>query len=232
MRKWNKIEENKLLELFYKHKTYVEIGLILNRTSKSIKSKLNKLGLKYTDINNISKKYIDCRCTQCNIEFKRFESEIKTNNSVNLFCSHSCAAIFNNKKRKKIKYCLNCSGDLTNHQKKFCSKKCELNYKKEIKYDDFINNNKLYCRANYSPRIFKDIFLSEQNNKCVICENPPIWNDKELVFVLDHIDGNAANNKRENLRLVCPNCDSQLDTYKSKNKNSARKYRYMYHKHL
>ena len=35
-----------------------------------------------------------------------------------------------------------------------------------------------------------------------------------------------ANINRDNLRLVCPNCDSQLDTYKSKNKNSDRaKYR-------
>ena len=52
------------------------------------------------------------------------------------------------------------------------------------------------------------------------------WNNKPLVFILDHIDGNADNNYRNNLRLVCPNCDSQLDTYKSKNKNSARaKYR-------
>lgn len=49
-----------------------------------------------------------------------------------------------------------------------------------------------------------------------------MWNNLELVFILDHIDGNADNNERINLRLVCPNCDSQLDTYKSKNKGSAR----------
>lgn len=30
------------------------------------------------------------------------------------------------------------------------------------------------------------------------------------------------------MRLICPNCDSQLDTYKSKNKNSARKFRQSY----
>lgn len=42
------------------------------------------------------------------------------------------------------------------------------------------------------------------------------------MFVLEHIDGNADNNSRINLRLVCPNCDSQLATFKSKNKHSAR----------
>lgn len=52
-----------------------------------------------------------------------------------------------------------------------------------------------------------------------------MWNNKELKFILDHIDGNASNSCRENLRLICPNCDSQLDTYKSKNKNSARNAR-------
>lgn len=40
---------------------------------------------------------------------------------------------------------------------------------------------------------------------------------------------NKARNYRNNLRLVCPNCDSQLDTFKSKNKSSARqKYRKTY----
>ena len=45
------------------------------------------------------------------------------------------------------------------------------------------------------------------------------------IFVLDHIDGNSENNWRSNLRLVCPNCDSQLPTYKAKNKGSGRHVR-------
>ena len=65
----------------------------------------------------------------------------------------------------------------------------------------------------------------EQKYKCAICGIENKWNGKELKFVLDHIDGDASNNIRSNLRLVCPNCDSQLDTFKSKNKHSARNTR-------
>lgn len=71
----------------------------------------------------------------------------------------------------------------------------------------------------------RDYILNKQEHKCAICGMPDTWNNKELKFVLDHIDGDASNNWESNLRLVCPNCDSQLDTFKSKNKNSARTYR-------
>ena len=39
----------------------------------------------------------------------------------------------------------------------------------------------------------------------------------------------SSNKYRDNLRMICPNCDSQLDTYKSKNKCGERSY-YRYHK--
>lgn len=42
---------------------------------------------------------------------------------------------------------------------------------------------------------------------------------------MDHTDGNPTNNRRENLRLVCPNCDSQLPTYKSRNRGNGRSFR-------
>ena len=43
------------------------------------------------------------------------------------------------------------------------------------------------------------------------------WNDKKINMELDHIDGNRTNHKLKNLRMLCPNCHSQTDTYRAKN---------------
>jgi predicted nucleic acid-binding Zn ribbon protein len=94
--------------------------------------------------------------------------------------------------------------------------------KSRANYKYFLENPEEFCRPNYTPK-FKKFFLEEQEYKCAVCGCENKWNGKPLVFVLDHIDGDASNNRRENLRLVCPNCDSQLDTFKSKNKNSTRR---------
>ncbi len=55
---------------------------------------------------------------------------------------------------------------------------------------------------------------------CAICSSDPIWQDKPMSLVLDHINGIRNDHRLENLRFVCPNCNSQLDTHCSKNKNN------------
>lgn len=56
-----------------------------------------------------------------------------------------------------------------------------------------------------------------KKNKCEECGISE-WNGKPLNMILDHIDGNPHNHKLENLRMLCPNCDSQMDTFCGKNK--------------
>lgn len=60
-------------------------------------------------------------------------------------------------------------------------------------------------------------------NECAICGRPPEWESKPLTLRLDHINGINNDNRLENLRLVCPNCDSQTSTYCGRNKTSKRK---------
>lgn len=52
---------------------------------------------------------------------------------------------------------------------------------------------------------------------CAIC-NINDWLNKKLSLQLDHINGDRYDNRLENLRLLCPNCHSQSDTYAGKNK--------------
>lgn len=69
-----------------------------------------------------------------------------------------------------------------------------------------------------TPKQHRQRILEEQGGLCTLCGIEACWNDLPLVFHLDHVDGDRKNNSRENLRLICPNCHSQTDTYCGKNK--------------
>jgi len=74
----------------------------------------------------------------------------------------------------------------------------------------------------------KRYFMEKYNCKCQLCG----WGERNLStntipLEIHHIDGDYTNNKEENLQLLCPNCHSLTDTYKSHNK-SGRKERNKY----
>ena len=81
--------------------------------------------------------------------------------------------------------------------------------------------NSSYSRSSLKKRIIKYKLIPYQ---CDICGNQGEWNGKKLVLRLDHINGINNDNRLENLRFVCPNCDSQLDTFCARNKAKDTQY--------
>ena len=71
--------------------------------------------------------------------------------------------------------------------------------------------------------------ITKNGHCCEICKNTT-WMGKQIPLICDHIDGNHNNTELTNFRIVCPNCDAQLPTYKSKNRGNGRKYDREYYK--
>lgn len=195
----------------------------MNFEDKYKKEELEKLifidNLPYTKIGEIygvSDTYIKKVCRRIGIELKIrqiFPEGFKPHNTGTV---------------KKI-ICLNCSKLVSSsyNKQKFCCQNCASEYKISSTYEYYLKNQEEYRDIIYDTKAIKRHILKEQDNLCNICGMKDTWNNKPIIFILDHIDGDASNNTRLNLRCICPNCDSQLDTYKSKNKNSARKERYL-----
>lgn len=95
-------------------------------------------------------------------------------------------------------------------------------------YDDFRIRSKydpenLFTNGFYVHKgPYKEILIKERGHKCEKCENIE-WLGHPITLELDHIDGNNINNTKENLRLLCPNCHSQTDTWRGRNSNKGRR---------
>lgn len=71
-----------------------------------------------------------------------------------------------------------------------------------------------YPTLKLKNRIIKEKILEYKCATCSISE----YNNLPISLQLDHVDGNSKNHRLENLRLLCPNCHSQTDTWCGKNK--------------
>ena len=116
--------------------------------------------------------------------------------------------------------CLNCNKECSVSQQKtnkYCSNTCQQDYQ----YKQYI------VKWQQTGKIGKTTlkkFLSTKKEGCWTCGITE-WNGKPIVLELEHIDGNSENNSEDNVSLICPNCHSQTETYKAKNKGNGRHFR-------
>lgn len=143
------------------------------------------------------------------------------------FCSRKCSGLFNNGLRSSIlgkpktHPCLQC-GCETEINKKYCSNKCYIAFN-WVRTKNIIEQKKIIPgKGEGTSRVIaKKYLIEKKGNKCSICGISE-WLEKPIMLIVDHIDGDCSNNKLDNFRLVCSNCDATLDTYKKKNKNCCR----------
>jgi hypothetical protein len=93
--------------------------------------------------------------------------------------------------------------------------------RKKIELEKIMTENSTYGRGHLKERLLKEGILK---NECSICGQKENWNDQELIMILDHINGISNDNRLENLRMLCPNCNSQQKTFSGRNRK-RREYR-------
>lgn len=79
--------------------------------------------------------------------------------------------------------------------------------------ETYLNNEFNISSSKLKIRLLREEILKPL---CSICKNIE-WCGKPIPLQLDHINGDSSNNNLDNLRLLCPNCHAQTDTYCGKN---------------
>jgi hypothetical protein len=129
-----------------------------------------------------------------------------------------------------LNLCKNCNVLLLKRrQHYFCSNNCqgEYQYKKYIVRwkQGFVSGQRGIVTKNVSGHVIR--YLNEKyGEKCTLCG----WEIKHSIsgkvpLEIDHIDGNADNNKESNLRLICPNCHALTLNFRNRNRGKGRMWR-------
>ena len=166
-------------------------------------------------------------CSHCGKPIYRKNSAIERNKNKIFFCSKECQIAEQRIGGKLVpthygtastKLCLYCGKIFIPQNKgKFCSIECSKKYMKQTaiskwfsgEWDGTIPSGKI-------SGTIRNYLLDKFLDTCSNCGNKT-WMGETLPLEVHHKDGNKRNNKLENLEILCPNCHSLTDTYKSKN---------------
>jgi len=76
--------------------------------------------------------------------------------------------------------------------------------------DEILVADSNHSRAGVKRRLFGE---GVKTRRCELCGQDEIWEGKRMSLILDHINGVWNDNRLENLRIVCPNCNATFETH-------------------
>lgn len=94
--------------------------------------------------------------------------------------------------------------------------------KNKINLCDILTENSDYNRTHLKDRLYEE-GLKERKCEMPGCGQGEIWLGKKISLILDHINGVYNDNRLENLRIICPNCNASLPTHAGKNSKKEKK---------
>ena len=205
-------EKSKIIDLYEKSSTIkemlVELDLLpITSNYSKIKSVLGEYGcdlLKFDIANgrNLKSKY-------SKEELEKIVSESKTyRECFEKLGIRSAGANYRHLKKYISKYEID-----TSHFDPYYNNVNRLS-KSKINLIDLLKENVDYSRTRLKRRLFEEQILE---NICSLCGQNEIWNGTKISLILDHINGVHNDNRIENLRIVCPNCNAGLDTFAGRN---------------
>lgn len=86
---------------------------------------------------------------------------------------------------------------------------------KKLDLSDILINGSTFKSNHLKKRLYKE---GLKVSICELCGQDENWEGKRMSLILDHINGNRYDNRIENLRIVCPNCNATLETHCRGNK--------------
>jgi len=150
---------------------------------------------------------------ECAVCGKEFENYRKLNGHRSIHKDGPRYTVPRKNKTKRVssieeKPCLVCGKSC---RSKYCSNACQQEYAFQSKID-LIESD-----AIFGVGTLRKYLRMKFGATCSSCGCGEEWNGKPLTLQVDHIDGNNTNNVLSNVRLLCPNCHTQTETYGSKN---------------